>query len=100
MKTKALFILLPVIMIFTLLWQVGLIGLWTKGIAYIANDTKGFTDSNSHIIEGNYSVSIDLSNLESNIGKELYNDGTHKINVFWIVHLIITDLYKNIWSKK
>jgi len=58
-----------------------LVGLWTEGIAYIVNNTKEFNDKEGHIVQGEYSISIDLSNLEGNIGKELYNDGTHRIYV-------------------
>lgn len=80
---KILFIMAPVaIVIF--LWLSGLIGLWTGGMAYIVNNTKEFTDRNGHIVQGEYTIAIDLSDLESNIGKELYNDGTHRIYVSWI----------------
>ena len=79
---KQSFILIPVIAIIVLiLWVTGLIGIWTHGMSYIANNTKDFTDTKGHILEGEYSISIDLSNLESNIGKDLYNDGTHRIYV-------------------
>jgi hypothetical protein len=60
------------------------VGLWTKGIAFIANNTKEFTDINGHVIQGEYSVSIDLGDLKSNIGKELYNNEDYKIYVSWI----------------
>jgi hypothetical protein len=82
---KLLFILTPVITIIILvIWQTGLMGIWTAGMSYIANNTTVFTDTKGHIVEGEFSISIDLSDLESNIGKELYNDGTHKIYVSWV----------------
>jgi hypothetical protein len=77
---KVLFIMAPVAAVI-FLWLSGLIGLWTGGMAYIANNTNDFTDRNGHVVQGEYTVAIDLSNLESNIGKELYNDGTHRIYV-------------------
>lgn len=80
---KVLFIMAPVAVII-FLWLSGLIGLWTGGMANIANNTKEFTDRNGHIVQGEYTIPIDLLNLESNIGKELYNDGIHKIYVSWI----------------
>jgi len=80
---KVLFIMAPVAALI-FLWLSGLIGLWTGGMAYIANNTKEFTDRNGHVVQGEYTIAIDLSNLESNIGKELYNDGTHRIYVSWI----------------
>lgn len=66
------------------LWLSGLIGLWAGGIGYIADNTKKFTDRNGHVVQGEFTIAIDLSNLKSNIGKELYNDGTHRIYVSWI----------------
>lgn len=82
---KQSYILIPVVAIIVfVLWITGLFGIWTQGISYIANNTKDFTDTKGHILEGEYSISIDLSNLESNIGKDLYNDGTHRIYVSWI----------------
>lgn len=80
---KVLFIMAPVVAVI-FFWLSGLIGLWTGGMAYIANNTKEFTDENGHVVQGEYTIAIDLSNLESNIGKELYNDGTHRIYVSWI----------------
>src|SRR5690606_11079681 len=82
---KLSLIIIPFIAIIVLfLWVTGFIGIWTEGISYIANNSKEFTESGGHILEGKYSVSIDLSDLESNIGKELYNDGTHRIYVSWV----------------
>ncbi|WP_088104209.1 hypothetical protein [Halalkalibacter urbisdiaboli] len=76
------FIVTPILVVTLLfLWLTGFIGLWTGGIAEKANNTKDFTTTKSHFIAGDYSISIDLSNLESNIGKELYNDGKHTIYV-------------------
>lgn len=67
-----------------ILWFTGFIGLWLKGMVYIANNTKEFTDTKGCIIPGEYSISVDLNNLKSNIGKELYNDSGSKIYVSWI----------------
>ncbi|MGE8204668.1 hypothetical protein ACQKP0_08895 [Heyndrickxia sp. NPDC080065] len=85
MKNNAIKLSLIMIAIIILVfWLTGLLGLWTNGISYIANNTKEYTDAKGHILKGKYSISIDLSNLKSNIGKELYNDGTHRIYVSWI----------------
>lgn len=70
-----------IVILLSILWSSGLMGLWTNGISVIANNTKLFTDASGHVIQGNYSVSITLSNLESNLGKDLYNDGVHRIYV-------------------
>lgn len=52
-----------------------------KGMSYIASNTKDFTYVNGNTIDGKYSITIDLNNLDSNIGKELYNDGENIIYV-------------------
>jgi hypothetical protein len=85
-KTKKKVIISSIIIFSTLLtlWLTGLIGLWTEGISYIANNTKKFSDEKGYILKGEYLISIDLSDLDSNIGKELYNDGTHKVYVNYI----------------
>lgn len=59
------------------LWSTGLISLWTKGIVYSTDNSNW----SGHKITEEYSVSIDLSNLQNNVGKELYNDGIHRIYV-------------------
>ena len=88
MKNKAnklgiiLVILIPVILL--TLWFTGIAGLWIGGMAHIANNTKDFTDKNGYVMQGDYSVSINLDDLQSNIGKELYNDRGSKIYVGWI----------------
>jgi hypothetical protein len=70
-----------IVILLSILWSSGLMRLWANGISFIANNTKDYNDASGHVIQGNYSVSIDLSNLESNLGKDLYNDGVHRIYV-------------------
>jgi hypothetical protein len=85
-KRKNLLFIFTLLIIITafILWQFGLIGLWHQGMSYIVNNTERYTDAEGHILQGDHSISIDLSDLESNIGKELYNDGVHRIYVGWI----------------
>lgn len=83
-KKQAIFLIPVIVFILLVLWIPGVIGIWTEGIPNIAYNTEDFTDTKGHIVEGEYSVSIDLSNMESNIGKDLYNDGNHRIYVSWI----------------
>ena len=71
------------IIIFILCFTRG-IALWFNGISYIANNTKQYSDEEGHTIGNEYQISINLYDLESNIGKELYNDGESKIYVSWI----------------
>lgn len=66
------------------LWKSGYIDYWQHGIADIANDTASFTDEGGHVLEDAYSITLDLSNLDSNLGAELYNDGTHRIYLSWL----------------
>ena len=81
-KSNIILISLIIIIMFTL-WFTGIIGLLFNGMAYIANNSKEFTEK-GHIISGEYSISINLNDLKSNIGKELYNDGESEIYVSWI----------------
>ncbi|MDQ0878283.1 hypothetical protein QFZ77_006942 [Paenibacillus sp. V4I3] len=67
-----------------ILWSSGLFSLWFGGMAILANNTVEFTDKNGHQLDGRYSLEVDLSDLESNIGKEIYNDGEHRIYVSWL----------------
>jgi len=85
-KTKYVFvfILTTLLLIYIIVWRVGLIGLWQEGMAYIANNTHDFNDKNGSLIPGDYSISIDLSDLKSNIGKEIYNDGEYRIYISWM----------------
>jgi hypothetical protein len=62
-------------------WLTGLLGLWIEGMRYVVSNTDKYNFEEGHMVDGEYSVSIDLSDLQSNMGKELYNDGTHKIYV-------------------
>lgn len=73
-----------IIIIILALWLTGIVGLWLNGMAYIANNTKEFTDTKGYLISNEYTISINLNDLKSNIGKELYNDGECRIYVSWI----------------
>jgi hypothetical protein len=84
-RKKILLITTPVVgVILLVFWLTGLIGLWTDGLGYVVSNTNKYNYEKGHIVDGEYSIAIDLSDLQSNIGKELYNDGTHKIYVSWI----------------
>ena len=78
-----LFVLVIVILFF-LLSNSGIIGIAIDGIAYVANNTRDYTDKNGYIITDECNFEVDLSNLQSNVGKQVYNDGKHKIYVSWI----------------
>ena len=55
-----------------------------NGMSYIANNTKEFIDTKGYVVKGEYSLSIDLDKLQSNLGKELHTDGSSKIYVSFI----------------
>ncbi|MFC6040446.1 hypothetical protein ACFPYN_13545 [Paenisporosarcina macmurdoensis] len=65
-------------------WLTGLMGLWIDGMRYVVGNTDKYSYEEGHMVDGEYSVDIDLSDLQSNIGKEVYNDGTHNIYVSWV----------------
>ncbi|WP_239616826.1 hypothetical protein [Cohnella mopanensis] len=70
--------------VITITWRIGLLGLWSEGISYIANNTRDYSDKDGSIIQESYTISIDLADLKSNIGKVLYDDGNHKIYIAWV----------------
>lgn len=83
MKGKKIYIiaaLLSALMIIVI-WSSGLFGLWSDGMASLANNTKEFTDKGGHLVEGKYSLKVDLSDFETNIDKEIFNDGEHRLYV-------------------
>lgn len=83
-KYISIVILTTLLFIFFIIWRAGFLGLWQEGMAFIANNTQDFNDKNGNLIPGEYTLSIDLSDLKSNIGKEIYNDGEYRIYVSWI----------------
>ncbi|OPX42422.1 hypothetical protein CLHUN_37190 [Ruminiclostridium hungatei] len=83
-KTVAAGAVLFLAVLAVLIINSGLLGLWSKGIACIANNTDEYGTSAGGAFQGEYSVTIDLSNLEGNTGKVLYSDKTHKIYVSWL----------------
>jgi hypothetical protein len=58
-----------IVVILLILWLSGLIGLWTGGITYVANNPRNNSTSQGHVLQGAYTISIDLGNIKSNIGK-------------------------------
>ncbi len=62
------------------LWGSGWLNLWINGISVIANDVDGY-HLQTYPIEGEYTVTIDLSYLRSNVGKVLYDEGNNQIYV-------------------
>lgn len=59
-------------------WISGWLNLWINGISVIANDIEGYR-LHSYPVDGEYSVKIDLNDIDSNEGKVLYNDGENQI---------------------
>lgn len=79
---KTILIGLPIVVF--LLWITGSINLWFYGIGDIANNVKGYY-LELEPLDGEYSVTIDLSNPKSNEGKVLYDDGDNQIYVFEVI---------------
>lgn len=84
LKTIGFLSIAAVLLAIPVLWLTGVLGLWINGMAYIANDTKAFSDASGSAMPGEYTVSINLADLKSNIGKELYHDGSSRIYVGWV----------------
>lgn len=82
-KTKLIIIIsaLAVGAALLILWRIGMIGLWTDGICYVVENTDKTGTARSHVIKGTYSLPIDLKNLKSNAGKDLYRNGKYRIYV-------------------
>ncbi|WP_164669746.1 hypothetical protein [Virgibacillus doumboii] len=59
-------------------------GVWINGISYLASDVEDY-HNNAHAVEGKYKVEIDLSDLESNKGKVLFDDGENRIYVSRVI---------------
>ncbi len=66
-----------------IVWNTGLIGLWRNGISFAAGSLERYSYHHS-LVEGVYKVEIDLSDLESNKGKVLYDDGECRITVLLV----------------
>jgi len=55
-----------------------------QGINYFTNDIENY-HNNTHLIEGEYTIEIDLNNLENNKGKLLFDDGENQIYVSKVI---------------
>lgn len=78
-KFKASFIGIAIITLLVL-WVSGLMNLWINGISYVTNNVDNYSVE-AFPVDGEYSVTIDLSDLDSNKGKVLYDDGENQIYV-------------------
>ena len=63
---------------------VELFNLRAQGINYFTNDIEKY-HNNAHPIEGEYTIEIDLNNLENNKGKVLFDDGENQIYVSKVI---------------
>lgn len=79
-KMISLVIFTTILLFLVVTWRTGLLELWSKGISAIANNTEKYSDKAGYVLDGSYTIPIDLADIQSNIGKELYNDGKHKDN--------------------
>ena len=58
-------------------------GVWTRGLGYMNNSPDKYVLS-YHEIPGEYSLEIDLNDLESNVGKRIWQDGEQYIEVYLV----------------
>jgi hypothetical protein len=87
-KSKSLLVASIFILGFLFVWTSGLMALWTKGMPHIVSDINKYQNEKGHTIEEEYSLIVDLTNLENNIDKDLYNDGDHRI---YVTHIRTSD---------
>ena len=85
---KTIFIGVPIVVF--LLWISGFINLWFYEMGDIADNVEGYYLEHD-TIDGEYSVTIDLSDPKSNEGKVLYDDGEHQIYVSEVIDRNDTD---------
>ena len=45
-------------------WLTGLVGLWIDGMRYVVSNTDKYNYEEGHMVDGEYTVSIDLSDLK------------------------------------
>lgn len=72
--TTFMLILLVSFLLFTGYW-----GIWMKGMSYILESPQKYKNIHTSILEEEFSVEVNLLDLESNVGKKIYDDG-----VCWI----------------
>lgn len=58
-------------------------GMWTRGLGYMNNSPDKY-ELSYHEIPGEYSLEIDLNDLESNVGKRIWQDGEQYIEVYLV----------------
>ncbi|MFJ7936567.1 hypothetical protein [Sporosarcina sp. NPDC096371] len=73
-------LLIGVGIVVCILWMSGWLNLQIKGLSVIAEDVEGYR-LQAYPVDGEYSAKIDLSDLDSNEGKVLYDDGENQIYV-------------------
>lgn|GEM_PF-595076 len=62
------------------LWSIGILGIWSKGIAYVEGALDKYS-ADFIIRDDEHSIDISLADLDSNKGKVIFDDGEHKIYV-------------------
>ncbi|WP_188456038.1 hypothetical protein [Virgibacillus oceani] len=67
-----------------IVWASEMSGIWTKGISHVANAVEEYHNA-AFPVDGEFTVDIDLSDLESNEGKVLFDDGKNQIFVSKVV---------------
>lgn len=75
------FILIVVLGVLVIFYKNGYMSIRDNGMSAIAYNAELFTDKDSRILYGDYSISINLSDLDSNLGKVLYDDGMNIIEI-------------------
>ncbi len=61
------------------LFKTGYVDLWMNGMGAVFHNTERYSNEESKVLKESIKFEINLANLESNKGTEIYNDGENKI---------------------
>ncbi|MGN1031842.1 MAG: hypothetical protein ACI4PU_00130, partial [Intestinibacter sp.] len=89
-KQKNMFIgllsfIIIIMIIFGALWKNGTIGIWRYGMKFLEMDSSYIVRSRE-LYNLKVEMEIDLNDLDSNLGKVVYNDGKCKIEIKSVVY--------------
>lgn len=66
-KMISLVIFTTILLFLVVTWRTGLLELWSKGISAIVNNTEKYSDKAGYVLDGSYTIQIDLADIQSNI---------------------------------
>ena len=80
MRRKVIIIGVIVVLIACVyLFKTGYVDLWMNGIGAVFHNTERYSNEESEVLKDSIKFEVDLADLESNKGIEIYSDGENKI---------------------